>query len=550
MLFRIYNQPKYRSLYTAITVILLACFIITINGCTTTKPVRYPRENLTQKSSTKKISYLILKDGEKVDTKNKKVMYADSIKSLFIMDYKNPAGKNKIIPLNDVLECFVEKEEVDPFLSTLFVVGLIGTVALTTVLIKNATDNNDEPEAPPLPPPIPPPDPTSCPLIYSFDGEKYVFDSEPLSGVISESLVRTDYSKLDFLKQSDGRFKLLVRNQPGEKEMIDEIKLVLVPYPKETYVTPNPEGEFFKYKKITRPVSVIDENGKDVSIFFNEKDNIRWQTLMPFDSLYSDGTERHSLKFRFPKPDGAENALLFVNCGTAYWGSEMIKVTLQLKGNKVNDWYGDLFHGDKEMQKLLQFLMREELFAMKVNLLEGKEYNTRAHISAGGPLVDEDKIVRLPLQKVTGDFVEFIINPPAAFWKIDQIGMIYDYEITGKDIIKEYDAVFAEDQDGTDIRNKINFIDKNYYAMPGYGNQSLVYFDVPPDFDSNKYDIFLKSTGYYEIYTDKTVSEQTALVDEILNTPGKIIEYSMLVYNQRMKTISQYMNYDGIKLNR
>ena len=578
MFFRIYNQPKYRPVFTAVTVLMLVSFIITNNGCTTMTPVRYPREKLTQKSITNTVSYLILKDGKKVDTKNKKVIYADSIKSLIIMDYDTlisekkiklsqtnkpgifdtvnidnsklirPTGKNRIIPLSDVLEFFVEKEEVDASLTTLFVIGLIGAVALTTIFIKNATDKNDDPQAPPLPPQEPP-DTTnpSCPLVYSFDGEKYVFDSEPLSGVISESLTRTDYSRLDFLKQSEGRFKLLVKNQPGETEMIDEIKLVTVPHKKNIYVTPNTEGEFFNYKKIIRPISVTDENGKDVGVFFKEKDNIRWQTLMPVDTTYKLSAERHSLKFRFPKPKDAENALLLVNCGSAYWGSKMIRVMLQMKGNKVNDWYGDLFHGDKEMQKLLLFLWREELFAMKVNLLEGNEYNTAAYIPSGGPLMDEDKIVRLPLQNVKGDHVEFILNPPAGFWKIDQIGMIYDYEITEKNKIQEYDAVSAEDQDGKDIRNLISLKDKNYYEMPDLGNHAEIFYNLPPDYDSSRFDIFLKTTGYYEIQTDKSKSEQTSLVEEIINTPGKIIDYSISLYNMRMKTISQSMNYFGIK---
>ncbi|MEZ4690128.1 MAG: hypothetical protein R3A12_08065 [Ignavibacteria bacterium] len=40
---------------------------------------------------------------------------------------------------------------------------------------------------------------------------------------------------------------------------------------------------------------------------------------MAFDTSFSSGSERHKLKFRFPKPKGAGRALIFVNCGTAYW---------------------------------------------------------------------------------------------------------------------------------------------------------------------------------------------------------------------------------------
>ena len=268
---------------------------------------------------------------------------------------------------------------------------------------------------------------------------------------------------------------------------------------------------------------------------------------MTFDTSGRTVSDRHQLKFKFSKPEGAKRALIFANCGTAYWGSHMIKVFLDMKGDKVSEWYGSLFSSDKEMQKLLQYLVSEELFMMKVNLLEGDNYNTKTFIPGGGPLVYEDRVIRLPLEKVTGDHVEFILNPPAGFWNIDQIGIIYDYDMTGKDKIKEFDAVYAADQDGRNVLAKISNIDKDYYAMPDLGNYSNIEFGMPVGFDKSVNEIFLKTTGYYEIYTDKSKSEQTALIEDIMNTPGKIIEYSMALYKKDMKILSESINFRGNK---
>lgn len=578
MFFRIFNQPKNKFALRIITLTILICFNITMNGCMTTGTVKFPK-NISDQKSIVRIAYVVLVDGTKITTHDKKLNYTDNTNSLIVMNYDTIITKNKLIliqtdkpgkydtlkndtgkiydtkltilsgkkvtfPAAEVLEVFVEKSEVDGGLTTLLVLGIIAGVALTTLLISKATEP-DEPSKPPDPTPRPPDTTTgggSCPLVYSFDGDKYVFDSEPISGVISESLTRTDLSGMEFLNQSEGKFKLLVKNQPEEKEMLDELKLVCVAYDENTFVTPNPEGEFFNYKNIIRPESVTDENGNDVSAFFNEKDNVRWQTLMPYDTSFHGGIQRHSLKFRFPKPAGAENALIFVNCGTAYWGSSMIKNVLQLKGENVEDWYGNMLTGGKEMQKLFQFIQREELFWLNVDLLEGDKYVTRTYIPAGGPMMDEDRIIRLPLKNVTGNYIEFILNPPAGFWKIDRLGIIYDYKIIEKDKINELDAVYAKDQNGKDIRSEIKSIDKNYYQMPDDGDYANIFYDAPPDFDKKKNMIFLKTTGFYEIYIDKGKSEQTELVEEILMSPGKIIEYSMSVYNQRIKSISGNMN--------
>lgn len=579
MFFRIFNQPKNRSLSTAVILILVICHILMINGCVTTSTVKYPREKIIQNKETKKIEYIILIDGTKIDMKNKPVIFIDTLNSLLIKNYemvnadtiakstdsnlpknKNSLknnkvklvrsyGKNAIIPMKDILEFFIEKTETNALQTTFLITGIIAGVALSTILIKNATDDVEQPSEPPTPPPVPPPPPppSSCPLIYSFDGEKYVFDSEPISGVISEGMKRTDISSLELLKPHEGKFKLLIRNQPGEKEMIDEVKLVSVLHPEKTLVTSNPEGQFFNYKMITPPVSVTDENGKDVTVFFKEKDDIRWQTQMIFDTSQSVGSGRHQLKFRFHKPEGAKRALIFVNCGTAQWGAHMIKVFLDLKGDKVNEWYGSLFSNDREMQKLLKFIVSEELFMLKVNLLENDIYNTKTFIPAGGPLVYEDRVIRLPLENVTGDLVEFNINPPAGFWNIDRIGIIYDYDLIDNKNIKVLDATYAVDQDRRNVLNMISSIDKNYYDMPYEGNYSNVEFNVPAGYDKSVNEIFLRTTGYYEIYTDKSKNEQTALIEDIMNSPGKIIDYSMRLYDNDMKRLAECFNLNGKK---
>ncbi|MEZ4690127.1 MAG: hypothetical protein R3A12_08060 [Ignavibacteria bacterium] len=53
--------------------------------------------------------------------------------------------------------------------------------------------------------------------------------------------------------------------------MLDEVKLVSVSHPENSFVTTSPEGQFFNYKNIIKPQSVTDENGKDVTVFLMRK---------------------------------------------------------------------------------------------------------------------------------------------------------------------------------------------------------------------------------------------------------------------------------------
>jgi hypothetical protein len=65
---------------------------------------------------------------------------------------------------------------------------------------------------------------------------------------------------------------------------------------------------------------VYDENGTDITLFFNSKDNLQWQTEMPSDENYKIKNLKHELILKFPKPKDTMKAKLLINTGTALWG--------------------------------------------------------------------------------------------------------------------------------------------------------------------------------------------------------------------------------------
>ena len=83
--------------------------------------------------------------------------------------------------------------------------------------------------------------------------------------------------------------------------------------------------------------------------------------------------------------------------------------------------------------------------------------------------------------------------------------------------------------------------------MPEIGNASNLYYDIPPAFDKIRNEIFLKTTGYYEVRVDRNKTEQRALIDEIMTTSNKIIQYSMSIYNKRIKELMVNKTFDGNK---
>ena len=81
-------------------------------------------------------------------------------------------GKKTAISLDDVL--YVKVKRTDPAASVLATLGVLALVFVGAVAMIAATKE-------------------SCPFVYSYDGERYVFDAEPLGGAVSKGLEKTDY---------------------------------------------------------------------------------------------------------------------------------------------------------------------------------------------------------------------------------------------------------------------------------------------------------------------------------------------------------------------
>jgi hypothetical protein len=157
-------------------------------------------------------------------------------------------------------------------------------------------------------------------------------------------------------------------------------------------------------------------------------------------------------------------------------------------------------------------------------------------------MVDEDVLYPVNLENHNSDFVEIVLTPQRYFWKFDQINIVYDYEEVVPSDIETLNIAFAKDNNGIDVRNKLSASDKDYYRMPNVGDKVELYLNTPDNYSKETNDIFVATTGWYEINLEKNTKPNDALIENILNNDGGLLKYALGLYYSSLKSISQIYN--------
>lgn len=369
----------------------------------------------------------------------------------------------------------------------------------------------------------------SCPFVYSYDGNNYVFDAEPLGGATTKGLERTELSKLEHLKPVNNKYKLLIKNEVPETQYLNKMSLLAVDHPPNTKVYPDLNCNLHVVKMPEKFTKAKDEFGNDLTDFVKDEDDIFWQTHLPFDTSKIKDDYRHQLIFTFPKPLDIKSAKLIINAGTSLWGSQMIREMQSLYGNSIESWYEQMDRKGSELEQMLGFIEREELYIMKALVKEGNEWKQRTSINGGGPFISETRSYDLDLRNVSGDTLFMKFKLPYGYWTLDYLAI--DYDDNTLPIIQEIDISYASDNEGNNIADLLYNDDEMYHIMPNIGNYFLAEANAPPLRKDYKRTIFLKSSGYYKLHLDKDKEIQSDALYKIITEPGAIVKYTLECFN-------------------
>jgi Flp pilus assembly protein TadD len=177
---------------------------------------------------------------------------------------------------------------------------------------------------------------TSCPLLYTWNGDAFEFVTDFLGGSAigylqhpgRYSIPDTDeYIRIEGrqLAAVQGRYLLNLNNQLEEVILFDQAQLLVVDHPAGTGIYPNerlmpgppyPEFRIFTTRDARPPVSAIDGKGRDVLQLISAKDRLYPEDFRPLP--FKGYAEPHSIEMDLGDLKGASKILLLLDAWIDY----------------------------------------------------------------------------------------------------------------------------------------------------------------------------------------------------------------------------------------
>lgn len=203
--------------------------------------------------------------------------------------------------------------------------------------------------------------PSSCPYLYVWNGERFVFVTDFMGGGEMGHLDApgifnmpdpTEYVRIprDLLRERDGRYELKVTNELEEALFVDRLQLISVAHPEGVEVYPN-EGlteppqpfKIYSTRDARPPLSAVDDHGHDVlsriaRLDREYPDDFKLQSIRGY-------AENHELTMKLDAGSPARVKLLLTGWTDYAWSSDNLAASqsgksLTLPALQVKDKQG------------------------------------------------------------------------------------------------------------------------------------------------------------------------------------------------------------------
>lgn len=389
------------------------------------------------------------------------------------------------------------------------VIGVAGTAVLLATIIFPANST-------PPPPPPPSSGSSSCPFIFTYNGDQLNFAGEIYSGSIFPPLERDDYLHLSKIKPAENSYRILMSNQAREIQHTNLTELYIIDHPKDAVGFIDKYGKAYTCSQIQPPTSAIDFKGNSLSELLNSADDISYQSA----PSAKDDDVMDEIIFTFKVPQKSTGGKLILRARNSLLLDYSYSKYLEMFGDKLLAWQNKV---SKRSSANLQKWSIKQGIPLAVYLEKKGVWEFQDQFETPGPMAFKDDILKIDLTGIDDPEIRIKLKSGKLFWEIDRVGM--DFSADNKIDIKVVKPFMATDQNSLDVLPLLINDDSNYFVQPEIGDEAELLFHVPEFKNGFSRDVFLHSKGHYQILGNQNLT-QTNNSFRMLRKPASFTRFA------------------------
>ncbi len=332
---------------------------------------------------------------------------------------------------------------------------------------------------------------TSCPYVYVYDGENYIFQGEIYSGAVLRNLERDDHLALPLLHASRGEYRMRIANELKEKQFVNLAEMQAIRHPEGTQALFDINGAPQLIANPQMPTQVASAMGTDVGALTARKDG---QAFL-FDE---DQAERNSLTLQFNNQPGARHPKLVLQASNSFWVDHLFGRYLEKWGNTYPQWV-DRQAAMSYEQRQSQNISQDFPLTAFIKGADG-QWQLAGRFPLAGPMARRDMVLPLDPTILQGETVEVRLETGYRFWVVDYAAIDFSENI-GMEILT-LPAMSAKDQNGISQMKALAQDDKMYLKQLQTGDYTDLRFRAIAPPKGQTQTLFLHTKGYYEHVRD------------------------------------------------
>ena len=362
----------------------------------------------------------------------------------------------------------------------------------------------------------------SCPFIYTYNGNDFIFTGEIFSGATQPGLERDDYLLLPNIASDEGNYRIKISNEVKEIQSINLAELLVIDHPADQSILVDKYGTIHSFNKLVSPVEALDNiNKTDILPLIREKDSVSWSSNLK----QPDKSNSEEVVLKFIKPVDATASKLIIRAKNSFWLDGLIGRIQKLFGDRYDNY---MKKQEKVSGKKLQKWQLDQKLPLSVYVEENKKWKFVDYFNLAGPMAMKDDILELNLKDLKSDTIKIKLETGFLFWEIDYAAM--DFNKTKSPEFLTIQAKTAIDNNNTDVKNLLLKSDNEYYVQSNVGNEAELTYNVPPQKEPVR-SVFLHSKGHYRIIREQSGKPDIKAL-KTFRRAGRVPEFSKETFDK------------------